>query len=192
MKLPFLDPRDVVRLVERAAEAIDLLVGAVPRLVGLIDEAEVLLERTGALIERIETTRSAADDVVRRTDGVVTEAERIVTSTDPLTGRLRSLLDSTEPSLVKLQPTLERLAETTEPHEVDALIALVDQLPVIATKMETHVIPVMDTLSTVSPDLHDLLEVSRELNEMLAGLPGLGRIKKRIDEEQAEEAEGLT
>jgi hypothetical protein len=39
----------------------------------------------------------------------------------------------------------------------------------------------------VAPDLHDLLEVSRELNEMLAGLPGLGRIKKRIDEEQAEE-----
>jgi hypothetical protein len=190
MKLPFLDPRDVVRLVERGAEAVDLLVGAVPRLVSLIAEAEVLLERTGALIERIEATRGGADDVVRRTDSVVTEAERLVTSTDPLTVRLRKLLDSTEPSLMKLQPTLERLAETTEPHEVDAMIALVDQLPVIATKMETHVIPVMDTLSTVSPDLHDLLEVSRELNEMLAGLPGLGRIKKRIDEEQEEEGRG--
>jgi hypothetical protein len=115
MKLPFLDPRDVVRLVERGADA------------------------------------------------VVTEAERIVLSTDPLTVRLRNLLDSTEPSLVRLQPTLERLAETTDPHEVDA--------------------------TTVAPDLHDLLDVSRELNEMLAGLPGLGRIKKRIDEEQAEEGQ---
>jgi hypothetical protein len=187
MKLPFIDPRDVVRLVERGAEAIDLFVGAVPRLVGLIAEAEVLLERAGDLVERIEATRAGADDVVRRTDAVVTEAERIVLSTDPLTTRLRHLLDATEPSLVKLQPTLERLAETTDPHEVDAMVALVDQLPVIASKMETDVIPVMETLSTVAPDLHDLLEVSRELNEMLAGLPGLGRIKKRIDEEQAEE-----
>jgi ABC-type transporter Mla subunit MlaD len=189
MKLPFLDPRDVVRLVERGAEAVDMLLGAVPRLVTLVAEAEVLLERTSALIERIEATRSGADDVVRRTDAVVTEAERIVSSTDPLTVRLRNLLDSTEPSLVKLQPTLERLAETTDPHEVDAMVALVDHLPVIASKMETDVIPVMETLSTVAPDLHDLLDVSRELNEMLAGLPGLGRIKKRIDEEQAEESE---
>ena len=35
--------------------------------------------------------------------------------------------------------------------------------------METDVIPIMDSLSTVSPDLHDLLAVSRELNEMLGG-----------------------
>jgi ABC-type transporter Mla subunit MlaD len=189
MKLPFLDPRDVVRLVERGAEAIDLLVGAVPRLVSLIAEAEVLLERVGALVERIEATRAGADDVVRRTDAVVTEAERIVLSTDPLTARLRKLLDATEPSMVRLQPTLERLADTTDPREVDAMVALVDQLPVVAAKLETDVIPVMETLSTVAPDLHDLLEVSRELNEMLAGLPGIGRIKKRIDEEQAEEGE---
>jgi hypothetical protein len=42
----------------------------------------------------------------------------------------------------------------------------------------------------VAPDLHDLLDVSRELNDMLAGLPGIGRIKKRIDEEQAEQGRG--
>jgi hypothetical protein len=36
----------------------------------------------------------------------------------------------------------------------------------------------------VAPDLHDLLETSRELNEMLAKLPGMGLIKKRVDEEQ--------
>jgi hypothetical protein len=39
----------------------------------------------------------------------------------------------------------------------------------------------------VGPDLHELLFVSRELNEMLGSLPGMGRIKKRVEEEQAEE-----
>ena len=45
-------------------------------------------------------------------------------------------------------------------------------------------IPVLHTLTSVAPDLHDLLDVSRELNEMLAKLPGMGRIKKRVDEQQ--------
>lgn len=190
MRLPILGPRDTVRLLERGVEAVDQLLGAVPRVLKLLAEAEALLERTNLLIIRIESTREAADVVVSRTDAVVTRAERVVAKSDPLTTRLGRLLDSTEPSLVKLQPTLERLAETTDPREVDALVALVDHLPVLAEKMETDVIPIMDSLSTVSPDLHDLLAVSRELNEMLANVPGLGRIKKRIDEEQDEETDG--
>jgi hypothetical protein len=50
--------------------------------------------------------------------------------------------------------------------------------------VETDIIPVLDTLTTVSPDLHDLLDVSRELNLMLAKLPGMGRVMKRVDEQQ--------
>jgi hypothetical protein len=164
-------------------EAVDLLLGAIPRLVVLLAEAEVLLEKTNALIDRIELTREAADTVVLRTDEVVTRAEELVLRTDPLSTRLGRLLDSTEPSLVKLQPTLERLADTTDPREVDALVELVDHLPLLARKMETDVIPIMDSLSTVAPDLHDLLDVSRELNEMLAKVPGLGRVMKRDDED---------
>jgi hypothetical protein len=100
-----------------------------------------------------------------------------VTRADDLIGRL-------EPPLAQLQPTLERLAETTDPREVDAMVALVDQLPLLAAKLEADVIPIMHTLTSVAPDLHDLLDVSRELNEMLAKLPGMGMIKKRVDREQ--------
>lgn len=89
--------------------------------------------------------------------------------------------------MTRLQPTIERLAETTAPGEVDALVALVDQLPLLAAKLETDVIPVLDTLTTVAPDLHDLLDVSRELNLMMAKLPGMGRIKRRVDEQQEQE-----
>jgi hypothetical protein len=51
--------------------------------------------------------------------------------------------------------------------------------------VERDLLPVMRTLGTVAPDVHDLLDVSRELNGMLAKLPGMGRIKKRVDEQQA-------
>lgn len=187
---PLPGPRDAVRLVERAAGAVELLLDAMPRVTALLDEAGPLLERVGALVDRIDATRAAADAVVRRTDGIVGEAEAMVARIGPLTERLAALLDATEPSLTRLQPTLERLAETTHPSEVDALVTLVDHLPMLAVKMEKDIVPVLDSLSSVAPDLHDLLDVSRELNEMLGAVPGLGRMKRRIDEEQAAQRGG--
>ena len=93
---------------------------------------------------------------------------------EPTAERAVALLESMEPSLLKLQPTLERLAETTDPREIDAMVAMIDQLPLLAAKLETDVIPVLNTLTSVSPDLHDLLDVSRELNLMLAQAAGHG------------------
>ena len=49
---------------------------------------------------------------------------------------------------------------------------LIDHLPDLTERVERDVLPVMATLGTVAPDIHDLLDVSRELNEMLAKLPG--------------------
>lgn len=199
MKLPPVPgPRDVVRLLERGVEAADQLLAAAPRAASLLGEAEVLVRRAGELVARIDRTRTTADEVVRRTDGVVTRAEGTVGRVDAvlgraettlqetaeLTRRLRELLDAIEPPVQKLQPTLERLAETTSPAEVDALVELVDHLPLLATRMESEIVPIMESLATVGPDLHDLLALTQEVNEMLAGVPGLGRIKRRIDQEQ--------
>lgn len=184
MRLPLPGPRDVIHLLERGAEAVELLRAAVPRVLQLLDEAESVLVRVGALVGEIEGTRRSADEVVRRTDAVVARAETTLVESATLADRLRTLLDATGPSLTKLQPTLERLAATVDPHEVDALVTLVDHMPTLAVKLESDIMPVLDSLSTVAPDLHDLLEVSQELNEMLGKLPGMGRIKRRVDEEQ--------
>ena len=163
MRLPPIPgPRDVVELVERVT--------------GLLGAAEQLVADAGSLIGRIEETRAAADEVVARTDATVTRAD--------------ALLGVLEPSLTRLQPTLERLAETTDPREVDAMVALVDHLPLLAAKMETDILPVLETLSSVAPDLHDLLDVSRELNEMLAKIPGMGRVKDKVDRQQEDEGRG--
>jgi DNA repair ATPase RecN len=190
MRLPLPGPGDVVHLIERGTSAVESLLAAAPRAMGLLDDASALLARVDALLERIEETRAAADGVVGRTDAVVAKAEALVGTTGPLTERLGSLLDSTEPAITKLQPTLERLADTTDPAEVDALVSVIDMLPVLAARLETDIVPVMNSLSTVAPDLHDLLDVSRELNEMLAAVPGLGWVKKRVDERQEAEGRG--
>lgn len=185
MRLPVPDPRDLLHVLERAAAATEQLLAAVPRTTGLLDEAGRLLGRVDALVERIEGTRAAADEVVRRTDATVSRADAVLSASEPLITRLRTLLDTLEPPLTSLQPTLERLAQTTSAAEVDALVELIDHLPGLARKMEVDIVPVLNGMSTVAPDIHDLLDASRELNEMLASLPGMGRIMKRIDEEQA-------
>ena len=70
------------------------------------------------------------------------------------------------------------------------MIELINRLPALAHKMEVDIVPVLDSLSTVAPDLHDLLDASRELNEMLTQIPGISRMMRRIDKHQHEEGRG--
>ncbi|MDQ3165641.1 MAG: hypothetical protein M3Q17_05710 [Actinomycetota bacterium] len=175
MRIPSVPgPGDVLAIVNQ----LSALPGQLQRLVSDVD----------GLLERIENTRAVADDVVAGVDETRARADGLVAGAEKSLTRLVGLLDSLEPSLTALQPTLERLADTTDPREVDALVSLVDQLPQLATQVERDVLPVLTTLGSVAPDLHDLLDVSRELNEMLAKLPGLGRIRRRVEEQQAAEA----
>ena len=163
MRLPTIpDPRDVAALL--------------PRALGLLRGAERLLVDVDALLRRIERTRADADLVIADVATTVHRADTLVTRMSP--------------PLLQLLPVLERLAETTDPHEVDAMVALIDHLPGLVAKVEGDVLPVLDTLTSVAPDLHDLLDVSKELNEMLAKLPGMGRVKRRVDKQQAEDERG--
>ena len=215
MRLPVPGPRDLLAVLEKGADQVEAMLGAVPRVLTLLDQAEVLLVRASAAIDQVEAvTRDAAAVVVHsnavvdraealvgrsggavdgaealvgRTDGVVDRAEVLVGDTDVLVRRLATLLELVEGPLTTLEPTLRTLADTTHPEEVAALVQLIDHLPELTTRVETDVLPVLSTLGTVAPDLHDLLDVSRELNEMLGKLPGLGRIKRRVEEEQEAE-----
>lgn len=191
MRLPSVPgPRDVWQLLERSAESVEQLLAAVPRMIALLDQAERLVERTSVLLEDIERTRAGADAVVRRTDQVVDRSEDLLVTLVPLNDRMATLLDALEPPLTGLQPVLQRLADTTSPAEVDAMVHLVDQLPGLADKLQAEIVPILDSLETVAPDLHDLLDVSRELNEMLGQIPGLRSLKKRVEEQQEEEGRG--
>jgi hypothetical protein len=180
MRLPVPGPRDVLSALERGGDQVEALLGAVPRALALLDDAERLLVRASAAIERVREVTEAANVVVVRAGGVVDDAGAQI-------GRVTHLVDELEPSLLRLQPTLETLADTTHPDEVRALVQLVDHLPELTARVEGDVLPVLTTLGTVAPDMHDLLTVARELNDMLAKIPGMGRIKRRVDEEEGED-----
>ncbi len=180
MRLPVPGPRDVISALERGGGQVEALLGAVPRALALLDDAEGLLVRASAAVARVREVTEAANVVVVRASAVVDDADAQV-------ARVTTLVNALEPSLTKLQPTLESLADTTHPDEVKALVRLIDHLPELTQRVEGDVLPVLATLGSVAPDVHDLLTVARELNDMLAKIPGMGRIKRRIDEEEGDD-----
>lgn len=194
MRLPIGDPRDALALIGRGPALVEQAFALLPRASALLDSAEALIGRVDGLVDRIESTRLAADEVVERTGGTLDEANAMIVraagtigSVEPTVERAQALLDSFAPSLERLQPTLDRLAETTHPDEVDAMVKLIDHLPDLVERLESDILPMLVTLRTVGPDVHDLLEITRELNTMLGKLPGMGRVKRRVEEQKHED-----
>ena len=64
-------------------------------------------------------------------------------------------------------------------EEVVAAIRLVDELPKLKEHLTSDVLPILATLDRVGPDLHDLLDVTRDLKLAVAGIPGLGMLRRR-------------
>lgn len=170
------------------ARALSLLSSA-ERTLGTVDGAvvrvEELLERLTALVETAEQTASGAADVVTRAgtvtgraDGVVTAADQVssaaaetVEQASAAAGNADSLLRRYQEPLLMLEPTVRRLAETSDPKEVDGLVSLIDRLPRLATSMDEDIIPLLYRLDQIGPDLHRLLEVVTDLNRLVSRLP---------------------
>ncbi|MGI8879674.1 MAG: hypothetical protein ACR2KJ_04020 [Jatrophihabitans sp.] len=173
MKLPIPSPGDMVRLAEQSYGAVETAIGLVPRLVTIVAEVEDVVARVKVLVGDIDRTQKRAAQVVGRTE--------------QLTERITPLLDRFEPTLDKLEPIVAKLTDTTSPAEVEAVVQLVNRLPEIVQKVDADILPILDTLGTVAPDLRDLLDASKELNEMYGAVPGLGRVKRKIEKEQDRE-----
>ncbi len=173
MPLPFPGPSSLFGAAGKGLDAIEQALSLVPRLGVVVAEVEQIVARVQLVVSGIEQTQQRADAVVEQTAVLVGRA-----------GPLVEQLEQFEPTLLRLQPILERLAETTEPDEVAAIVAMVDLLPDLVDKCRDDIVPILDTLGTVAPDLRDLLDVSKELNEMLGAVPGLGRMKRKIEEQQ--------
>lgn len=184
-------PNDMLKLAGGGVEAAQQAIALVPRLVAVLHQVEALLEQTAAVMTKVEQVVGRASAVVGSTERVAAKAAAVVDRTASLTDELTPLLERFRPTLERLEPMAARLADTTSRSEVDAMVRLVNVLPDIADKVQSDIMPVLDTLGTVAPDLRDLLDVSKDLNEMLGSLPGLGRVKRRIEERQESEDDHL-
>jgi hypothetical protein len=170
-------------VVDRVELVADAATAEVARVGVVVDAATAEVARVGVVVDAATAEVARVGVVV---DAAAKEIERVDTVVDGAgvqAGRAAALIDTLEPPLTALQPTLQTLADTTHPEEVAALVTLIDHLPTVTLQVERDVLPVMASLGSVAPDLHELLDVSRELNEILGKIPGIGRLKRRVEEE---------
>jgi hypothetical protein len=71
------------------------------------------------------------------------------------------------------------MAETLEPHEVDAAVLLVDRLPDLLRTVDDDLLPLARRMQDVGPELHALLELVDDLHRMVSRLPGMGLVRRR-------------
>jgi hypothetical protein len=87
-------------------------------------------------------------------------------------------------------PLLQHFIDEFSVQELQALIRLVDQVPQFTQHMESDIMPVLAKLDQVGPDVHELLDVLKDVRLAIQGVPGFALFRRRgadKDDELADE-----
>ncbi|MFJ6195541.1 hypothetical protein [Micromonospora sp. NPDC092111] len=167
--------------------------GVVDRIEGTLDRTDrVLADAEGAVREvavisaaattAIETATEVAAGAAVVVAGAGSVADRAAATVDTAQGAATvaaDLMAAYEPALRRGAPMANRFVAELSHEEVVAAIRLVDELPKLKEHLTSDVLPILATLDRVGPDLHDLLDVTRDLKLAVAGIPGLGMLRRR-------------
>jgi DNA repair ATPase RecN len=138
-------------------------------------DTEAAFNRINGIASKAEGAVLAAYDTVGAAAAAIEQASTIAATAAPL------LASYSEP-LRRLEPAVRRLAETTDTHEVDALVTLIDRLPRLVNTMDDDVMPLLDRLDQSGPDLNQLLDSVSDLNRMAGRIPKVFRRRQGSDE----------
>jgi hypothetical protein len=179
MRLPIPGPAAVIGGAAAAADAVESAIRLVPRATEAMTRVEALLDRVERVVDRAEQATDRTHQVLDGAEIVTRDAGRTVDGSKGVLDRLDTMLSTWEPTLRGLAPSAKRFAESLDPAEITAAIGLIDRLPVVLDHVEGDVLPVLQKLDRVGPDLHELLEVVEDLRRVVTGLPGVGLLRRR-------------
>jgi hypothetical protein len=184
------------------------LIGAVELLVNQImvatDRADALLQRTGTVVdeaaEAVRETRviaaaaalavQEASTVASGAAATVATAQRVAERAAVTAAEADGLLAEFGPTLRKAAPMAQHFVDQLTPEELTAAIRLIDDLPRLRDHLTADVLPLLGTLERVGPDVHALLEVTRDLKLAVAGIPGLRMLRRRGEDRLADDEVG--
>jgi ABC-type transporter Mla subunit MlaD len=172
---------------------IDEARGITTGVASVVDEAGTITKGAGAVVDDAGTiTRSAdavvaeahaitrgASEVVDSARTITTGADEVMTSASSTSHHAQELLDLYRPMLERAAPLAGKFVDDLAPEEIDAAIRLVDELPALAHHLSEDVLPILETLDRVGPDLSELLAVTKDLRRAIDGIPGFSFLKRR-------------
>ncbi|WP_206491653.1 ribulose 1,5-bisphosphate carboxylase large subunit [Rhodococcus sp. KRD162] len=147
---------------------------------------EALLSNIETLMTRIDAVVDSADAVVARVERTTGAADAVVTTASAASESALSVIESFGPIAEKSAPMARRFVDNLSENEVDAAIAMVDQLPGLLDHMEA-LLPILTTLDTVSPEIHELLGVTKDVRRAVIGIPGFKFFRNRGEDKLADE-----
>ncbi|QVT81635.1 hypothetical protein ENKNEFLB_04047 [Nocardioides aquaticus] len=172
----------VLGAATRPAQAAADLVGSAWRIVGRVDEA---LERVERLIDDVAATNAHAQAVVDRVDATSLQAAEAV---DLGTAELRRAVGA----LAEHRATLER-AGTTAGHAADVLgaqhVDAVAHLLELVPDLLDLVLPALRGMADLTPELDQLTERFDSVGQIVEGLPGAQRLRRRGEEREQDAAD---
>ena len=206
------------RLVVRVGETLDRVDAAVGRVEGVVGDAQALVgrvddvagraaevaESAAGVADRADSVAESAAGVAVRAGSVADRADQVVDQIIPVTGAAEGVLESVgttsagaqallevfQPMTERGAPLLQHFIDEFSVEELQALIKLVDQVPQFTEHMETDIMPILATLDRVGPDVHELLEVLKDVRLAIQGVPGFSLFRRRgadLEDELADE-----
>lgn len=183
MELPLPRPSTALDLARKtlsqATTTVTSLATAPVRALRILDEIESLVRRVGTAVDRAEATINRADQLVDRAEQVAGRAAAAVSRVEVTAATADELLTAWDAPLRKGAPMAAGFVDQLSPEEVEAAIRLIDELPRLTRHLTSDVLPILATLDRVGPDIHDLLDVTRDLRLAVAGIPGLKMLRRR-------------
>ena len=178
----------------RADEAIGRVAATQAKADAAIEGVTATQAKADAAIEGVAATQAKADEAIEAVGRTNARADDTLDATAGLVARVEPLVVDYTPALAALAPSFRRLATTLEPHEVEAMVTLIDRLPQLVTHLDEDILPVLESLGNVGPDVHDLLDTVADLRQLVKGFPGSRLFRRRGAEEIAQEeaTEGRT
>lgn len=173
-------PSDVFDAAQTVAGLPADAIRQLSRIGDLVDQAQALLARTERLLDSVERTVAAVDETNRRAESVVSLADASARAAQRITEQYAPLAE-------RAAPLAGRFVDELSEQEVHAAIQLIDHLPALTEHVERDIMPILATLDRVGPDIHELLDVTRDVRKAILGVPGFGYFRRRGQERDDEE-----
>ncbi|MEV0945187.1 ribulose 1,5-bisphosphate carboxylase large subunit [Rhodococcus sp. NPDC049939] len=154
------------------------IIGLLYQVEALIAHIEILVNRIEVLVNRIETISGGAETTVAKASTVTNDAAAVVAVAADASASVQNLVGLYEPLAEKAAPVAQRVVDEFSEEEIRAAIGLVNHLPELTLRME-GLLPILGTLDTVSPEIHQLLEEVQGVRQAILGVPGFKYFRKR-------------
>ncbi|MGU3431595.1 ribulose 1,5-bisphosphate carboxylase large subunit [Actinomycetes bacterium M1A6_2h] len=187
-------PRRITLTVPTPADVVGLVRGTVlwsldtvALVASLPTRIDGLFAQLDALLAKVEAITESAAAVIVDVEHTTTDAKTVVTGASEASTVAQRLIGELEPIADRGLPLGRKFVENFSDAELDAAIKMVDQLPELMTRMEA-LMPILETMDSVAPELHQLLEVTTDVRRAVIGIPGFkffrNRGQDKLDDDQ--------